>query len=96
MKLKPSTIPFPTSFLPVVIFNILGRVGEASLSQMRMAAVVGLILAGVQMAFSRSLLKNTTYLERAFLGFLALGTAWVYFAPAETEDKDFCLKGMKK
>jgi hypothetical protein len=48
------------------------------------------------MAFSRSLLKNTTYLERAFLGFLALGTAWVYFAPAETEDKDFCLKGMKK
>ncbi len=83
MKLKPSSILFLTSFSPVVIFNVMARVGEASLTQIRMAAVAGLIAAGVQVALSKALTKHTTYLERAFLGFLAVGTAWVYITPAD-------------
>jgi putative sterol carrier protein len=83
MKIKPGAILSLTSFFSVVIFNLLARVGEAPLKQIRMAAVAGLVLAGVQMAFSRKVLKRTTYLERAFMGFLAAGTAWVYFTTVE-------------
>jgi putative sterol carrier protein len=46
--------------------------------------VAGLILAVGQFLLSRRILKHTTYLERAFLGFLGAGTAWIFLAPPET------------
>ena len=58
------------------------RVGEATLFQAKVAAVVGFVLAAIQLILSKQFLKHTTYLERAFLGFLGVGTAWVYLAPA--------------
>jgi multimeric flavodoxin WrbA/putative sterol carrier protein len=82
MKLTPSTILFITSFFPVIAFKVVARVGQATLAQAKIATVLGLILAGIQFALSKRFLKHTTYLERAFLGFLGVGTAWVYLAPA--------------
>jgi multimeric flavodoxin WrbA/putative sterol carrier protein len=79
MKLK--TILFITSFVPVVVFKVIARVGDATLSQAKMATVVGLILAGTQFILSKRLIKHTTYLEKTFLGFLGFGTAWVYLTP---------------
>jgi multimeric flavodoxin WrbA/putative sterol carrier protein len=81
MKLKAKTILFITSFAPVTVFKVVARVGEGTLTQAKVATVVGLILAGVQFILSKKFLKHTTYLERAFLGFLGVGTAWVYLAP---------------
>jgi len=82
VKLKVSTILFITSFIPVIAFKVLARIGEATLAQAKVATVVGLILAAIQFTLSKGFLKGTTYLEKAFLGFLGVGTAWVYLAPA--------------
>ncbi len=79
MKLK--TILFITSFVPVIVFKVIARVGDATLSQAKMATVVGLILAGTQFILSKRLIKHTTYLEKTFLGFLGFGTIWVYLTP---------------
>ena len=81
MKLKPSTILFITSFIPVIAFKVLARVGEGTVAQARVATVLGLVLAAMQCALSKRFLKSTTYLEKAFLGFLGVGTAWVHLAP---------------
>ena len=81
MKLKPSTILFITSFIPIPVFKIIARLGDATLNQARVAVVSGLILAGIQVMLSRHYLKHSNYLERAFLGFLAAGTVWVFMAP---------------
>jgi putative sterol carrier protein len=82
MKLR--TVLFITSFVPVIVFKVLARVGEADLAQAKLATAVGLVLAVIQVALSIRFAKHTNYLERAFLGFLAVGTAWVYLAPANT------------
>jgi len=81
MKLKPSTILFITSFIPIPVFKIIARLGDATLNQARVAVVSGLILAGIQVMLSRHYLKHSNYLERAFLGFLAAGTVWAFMAP---------------
>jgi len=81
MKLKPNTILFITSFIPVIVFKVVARVGEATLAQAKVATVVGLILAGIQFALSKRFIKHTSYLEKTFLGFLGIGTAWVYLTP---------------
>ncbi|HUL23153.1 MAG TPA: SCP2 sterol-binding domain-containing protein [Thermodesulfobacteriota bacterium] len=81
MKPKLSTILLITSFVPVIIFKVMARVGDATLSQAKVATVAGLILAGTQVILSRKVFKRTTYLEKAFLGFLGFGTIWVYVAP---------------
>jgi len=79
MKLK--NILFITSFVPVTIFTVLARVNVGTFSQAQIATVIGLILAGIQFIVSKQFLKSTTYLDKAFLGFLGFGTAWVYFTP---------------
>ena len=79
--MKSRTILFITSFVPVIVFKILARVGDATLSQAKVATVVGLILAGTQFILSKKVIKHTTYLEKTFLGFLGFGTVWVYFTP---------------
>ncbi len=81
--MKLNTILFITSFIPVIVFKVVARVGEATLAQAKLATVAGLILAAIQFTLSKRFIKHTTYLERAFLGFLAIGTAWVYLAPAD-------------
>jgi putative sterol carrier protein len=78
MKTKQSTILFITSFIPIPVFKIVARLGDATLGQAKVAVVLGLVLAGIQITLSRHFLKQTNYLERAFLGFLAVGTVWVY------------------
>ena len=83
MKTTPSKILFVTSFFPVVIFKVLARVGEITPGRVKVAVVTGLVLAGGQYLLSRHFLKHTTYLEKAFLGFLAAGTAWIFLAPAQ-------------
>jgi multimeric flavodoxin WrbA/putative sterol carrier protein len=65
----------------VIIFKIVSRVGGATFTQAQIATVIGLILAGIQFMLSRQFLKRTTYQEKAFLGFLGFGTAWLYIAP---------------
>lgn len=80
--MKLNKVLFITSFIPVIIFKVVARVGEATLTQAKVALIVGLILAGIQFILSKRFIKHTTYLEKAFLGFLGFGTAWVYFAPA--------------
>ncbi|HVP80991.1 MAG TPA: SCP2 sterol-binding domain-containing protein [Thermodesulfobacteriota bacterium] len=82
MKPKLSTILLITSFVPVIVFKVVARIGDATLSQAKVATVAGLILAGTQLILSKKVFKRTTYLERAFLGFLGFGTIWVYVAPA--------------
>src|SRR5512136_1389159 len=79
MKLK--TILFITSFVPVIVFKVIARVGDATLAQAKVATVVGLILAGTQFILSKRVIKHATYLEKTFLGFLGFGTAWVYLMP---------------
>jgi multimeric flavodoxin WrbA/putative sterol carrier protein len=81
LKLKPNTILFITSFIPVIAFKVIARVGDATLAQAKVATVVGLILAGIQFALSKRFIKHTSYLEKTFLGFLGIGTAWVYLTP---------------
>jgi multimeric flavodoxin WrbA/putative sterol carrier protein len=82
MKLKLKTILFITSFIPVIVFKVIARVGDATLAQAKFATLVGLILAVVQFILSKKLINHTTYLEKAFLGFLGAGAAWVYLAPS--------------
>jgi putative sterol carrier protein/putative NADPH-quinone reductase len=80
MKLKSHQILMATSFVPIVAFKVISLGGGPSLQNAKVAAVVGLVLALLQAAASRILLKRTTYLERAFVGFLFFGTVWVYAA----------------
>jgi hypothetical protein len=81
MKLKPEPILLTTSFIPVIAFKVMARIGDATAAQAKLATIVGLILAVVQFILSKKLINHTTYLEKAFLGFLGVGTAWVYLAP---------------
>ncbi len=81
MKPKTKIILFITSFIPVIAFKIIARIGEATLEQAKVATVVGLTTAGIQFILSKQFIKHTTYLDKAFLGFLGVGTAWVYFTP---------------
>jgi putative sterol carrier protein/putative NADPH-quinone reductase len=76
-----SMILFITSFIPVILFKVIARVGEATLNQAKLATVVGLTLIVIQIVVSKRFVKHTNYLEWAFLLFLAVGTAWVYLAP---------------
>jgi multimeric flavodoxin WrbA/putative sterol carrier protein len=82
MKPKLKTILFITSFVPVIVFKVIARVGDATLAQAKFATIVGLILAVVQFILSKKFIDHTTYLEKAFLGFLGVGAAWVYLAPS--------------
>ncbi|HYA13969.1 MAG TPA: SCP2 sterol-binding domain-containing protein [Syntrophales bacterium] len=84
--INTKTLLFITSFLPVATFKIIARTGDATLMQAKVAVVVGLTLAIIQLAISRKTTKHTTYLEWAFLGFLTAGTAWVYLLPASVAD----------
>jgi putative sterol carrier protein len=84
MSLK--TVLFITSFVPVAVFKIIARTGAANLAQAKVATAVGLVLAVVQLHLSRKINKHTTYLEWAFLGFLAAGTFWVYLLPVAVAD----------
>src|SRR4030066_2285773 len=81
MKLKAKTILFITSFIPVIVFKVVARIGDATLAQAKMATLLGLILAGIQFTLSKQFIKHTTHLEKTFLGFLGIGTAWVYLTP---------------
>lgn len=81
MMLK--TVLLVTSFVPVVTFKVIARVGAADLAQAKLATALGLVLGVIQIAVSKRVVKHTNYLERAFLGFLAVGTAWVYLAPVD-------------
>ena len=81
MQSKASVILFITSFFPVAVFKVVARVGGATLNQAKLAVTIGLLLAGTQMLLSRKWAGEATYLERAFLGFLAVGTVWLFFTP---------------
>jgi multimeric flavodoxin WrbA/putative sterol carrier protein len=81
--MKLNKVLFITSFIPVIVFKVVARVGDATLTQAKVAMVIGLILAGIQFILSRQLIKHTTYLEKAFLGFLGVGTAWIYLTPTD-------------
>ncbi len=81
--MKLNKVLFITSFIPVIVFKVVARVGDATLIQAKMAMVIGVILAGIQFILSRQLIKHTTYLEKAFLGFLGVGTAWIYLTPTD-------------
>ena len=81
MIVNLSTILFITSFVPVAVFKIIARVGDADLAQAKAATVIGLVLAIIQFILARKYIKHTSYLERAFLGYLAAGAAWVYLTP---------------
>jgi len=80
---KLNVIFLVTSFIPVIVFKVIARVGEANLAQARLATVVGLTLAVIQFILVKRYLKHVSYLEWAFLGYLAFGTAWVYLAPTD-------------
>ncbi len=71
-----------TSFIPVITFKVIARVGEANLAQAKVATVVGLALAVIQFILAKRFVKHVSYLEWAFLGYLAFGTGWVYLTPA--------------
>ena len=81
MQSKASSILFITSFFPVAVFKVVARIGEASLAQAKLAVTIGLLLAGTQVILSARWLGQSTYLEKAFLGFLTAGTVWVFFTP---------------
>ena len=81
MQSKASLILFITSFVPVAVFKVVARVGDASLAQARLAATIGLVLAGTQVILSTKWLGRATYLEKAFLGFLGAGAVWVFLTP---------------
>jgi len=72
---------FVTSFLPVATFKTIARVGQATWDQAKAAVLIGFFLALIQYVAARKILKVNTYLEKAFLGFLLVGTIWVYFLP---------------
>ena len=74
---------FITSFIPVTVFKILSRGGAGSLDESKLAILMGFILASVQIGFSRLHFKHTTYLERAFWGFLVIGLAWIFLSPPD-------------
>ncbi len=74
---------FVTSFVPVFVFKLVSRGGGGTIGQARNAIVLGFILGLVQFALSKRILKHTTYLEKAFLGFLGAGLVWVYLAPLD-------------
>ena len=82
MNSKVKIILFITSFIPVITFKVIARVGDATAGQAKFATLLGLILAVVQFILSKKLINHTTYLEKAFLGFLGVGTVWVYWAPS--------------
>jgi intracellular septation protein A len=65
--MKLNKVLFITSFIPVIVFKVVARVGNATLTQAKVAMVIGLILAGIQFILSRQLIKHTT------LVFLELG-----------------------
>jgi len=69
MKMKAHALMMITSFIPVVVFKVIARVGNVTIGQARVAAGLGLILALAQFVAAKKFLKRTTYLERAFLGF---------------------------
>ncbi len=79
--MKAKTILLITSFVPVIVFKVVARVGDATLAQAKAATVIGLILAGTQFILSKRVIRHTTYLEKTFLGFLGFGTVWVYLMP---------------
>jgi len=81
MRSNLKKILFITSFIPVIVFKVVARVGEADIIQAKVATLVGLILAGIQFFLSKRFINHTTYLEKAFIGFLGFGTAWVYLTP---------------
>lgn len=81
MNKRINILLFITSFIPVMVFKVVSRGGAGTLEQAKLAVLLGFILAVGQFAFSRRFLKHTTYLERAFLGFLAFGIAWIFLAP---------------
>jgi putative sterol carrier protein len=81
--MKLNIIFLVTSFIPVIVFKVIARVGEANLAQARVATVVGLTLAVIQFILAKRYVKHVSYLEWAFLGYLAFGTAWVYLAPTD-------------
>lgn len=81
--MKLNVIFLVTSFIPVIVFKVIARVGEANLAQARVATVVGLALAVTQFILVKRFVKHVSYLEWAFLGYLAFGTAWVYLAPPD-------------
>jgi len=74
---------FVTSFLPVAVFKTIARVGQATWGQAKAAVLIGFFLALIQYVVSRRILKTNTYLEKAFLGFLLVGTIWVYLLPSK-------------
>lgn len=78
MEKSSEKVLFITSFLPVTVFKIIARVGDADLKQAKLAVVAGLILAIIQYVLARRILKYNTYMEKAFLGFLLVGTGWVF------------------
>jgi putative sterol carrier protein len=80
---KLNIIFLVTSFIPVIAFKVIARVGEANLAQAKLATVIGLALAIIQFVLVKRYLKHVSYLEWAFLGYLAFGTAWVYLTPVE-------------
>jgi len=65
----------------VASFKIIARIGEATWGQAKIAVLVGFLLAVIQYATARKILKYNTYMEKAFLGFLLTGTIWVYALP---------------
>ena len=81
MSHKLGKVLFVTSFLPVAAFKSIARLGEATWGQAKVAVLVGFLLAVVQYVSARKILKYNTYLEKAFLGFLLVGTLWVYALP---------------
>jgi len=83
MALPMEKILFITSFFPVAAFKIIARVGQATWGQAKAAVLIGFILALIQYMAARRILKTNTYLEKAFLGFLLVGTVWVYFLPSK-------------
>ena len=82
MNSKAKMILFITSFIPVITFKVIARVGDATAGQAKFATLLGLILAVAQFILSKKLINHTTYLEKAFLGFLGVGTVWIYLAPS--------------
>jgi putative sterol carrier protein len=81
MSHKLEKVLFVTSFIPVASFKAIARLGDATWGQARIAVVIGFVLAVIQFVSARKILKYNTYLEKAFLGFLLAGTAWVYLLP---------------
>jgi putative sterol carrier protein len=81
MQSRASLILFITSFFPVAAFKAVARIGEASLARAKWAATIGLVLAGTQVILSSKWLGQSTYLEKAFLGFLGAAALWVFLTP---------------